>query len=154
MKEIDEGGMMSRMAAYCSAAERCVFDVEKKIAAAGLSKESSERITAFLLKERYIDHERFARCFVSDKLRFNRWGRIRLEYELRARRIPPEICRAAIEGINEEEYMSILSSELEKKMKKVGGKEAFGRLLRFAAGRGFESGETTACLRELLEANP
>ena len=35
MKQISESEMLHRAAAYCSASERCIQDVEKKIKAAG-----------------------------------------------------------------------------------------------------------------------
>ena len=75
MKEITEPEMLHRAAAYCSAAERCIQDVQKKIDAAGLPPDASERIIARLLKERFIDESRYTRFFVNDKLRFNKWGR-------------------------------------------------------------------------------
>ena len=37
MKQISESEMLHRAAAYCSASERCIQDVEKKIKAAGLA---------------------------------------------------------------------------------------------------------------------
>ena len=49
MKEITEPEMLHRAAAYCSAAERCIQDVQKKIDAAGLPPVASERIIARLL---------------------------------------------------------------------------------------------------------
>ena len=55
MKEITEPEMLHRAAAYCSTAERCIQDVQKKIDAAGLPPDASERIIARLLKERFID---------------------------------------------------------------------------------------------------
>ena len=58
MKEITEPEMLHRAAAYCSAAERCIQDVQKKIDAAGLPPDASERIIARLLKERFIDESR------------------------------------------------------------------------------------------------
>ena len=44
--------MLHRAAAYCSASERCIQDVEKKIKAAGLAGEESDRIVSRLLQER------------------------------------------------------------------------------------------------------
>ena len=38
--------MLHRAAAYCSASERCIQDVEKKIKAAGLAGEESDRIVS------------------------------------------------------------------------------------------------------------
>ncbi|WP_304966528.1 regulatory protein RecX, partial [uncultured Parabacteroides sp.] len=87
MKQISESEMLHRAAAYCSASERCIQDVEKKIKAAGLTGEESDRIVARLLEERFIDESRFARYFVNDKLRFNKWGRIKIRQHLQAKRV-------------------------------------------------------------------
>ena len=88
MEQITEAEMLRRAAAYCSTAERCIQDVQKKIKAAGLTQEEGERIIARLLQEKFIDEHRFARYFVNDKLRFNKWGRIKIAYELQKKNIP------------------------------------------------------------------
>ncbi|MDR1357000.1 MAG: RecX family transcriptional regulator [Tannerellaceae bacterium] len=155
MKPANESEMLNRMAAYCSAVERCVSDVRKKVADAGLTAEAGERITAALLKAKFIDEQRFARSFVHDKLRLNNWGRIKIAYELRCRNIPPDICSDALGEIDEQDYMSILLSVLEKKKKSLhreNEREAFAKLLRFAAGRGFENSETVRCLNQLFRS--
>ena len=48
MKEITEPEMLHRAAAYCSTAERCIQDVQKKIDAAGLPPDASERILSLI----------------------------------------------------------------------------------------------------------
>ena len=154
MKQLSEPEMLHRAAAYCSAAERCIQDVEKKIKAAGLTGEESDRIIARLLKERFIDESRFARYFVNDKLRFNKWGRIKISYELQRKGIPADIRTEALAGIDEQEYQDILFSLLKSKKKTTRGKderETYIKLLRFAAGRGFESRITLDCLSQLFK---
>ena len=156
MKQLSEPEMLHRAAAYCSAAERCIQDVEKKIKAAGLTGEESDRIIARLLKERFIDESRFARYFVNDKLRFNKWGRIKISYELQRKGIPADIRAEALAGIDEKEYQDILSSLLKSKKKTTRGKderETYIKLLRFAAGRGFEGRDTSRCLKQLFNGN-
>lgn len=156
MKEITEKEMLHRAAAYCSAVERCIQDVEKKIAAAGLSFEVSERIISHLIKEKFIDEARFSQSFVNDKLRFNKWGRIKIGYELRKKNIPINCYADALDAIDEDEYHEILLSLLKAKKKSTRGKDErdiFYKLLRFAAGRGFESNEVIRCLRELGNNN-
>ena len=142
--------------AYCSASERCIQDVEKKIKAAGLAGEESDRIVSRLLQERFIDESRFARYFVNDKLRFNKWGRVKINYEMQRKGIPSSIRSEALEGIDEQEYRSILLSLLKSKKKVTRGKddrEVYAKLLRFAAGRGFETRETSRCLKQLFNGN-
>jgi regulatory protein len=154
MKSVSENEMLSRMAAYCSGAERCIQDVQKKIQVAELPDEAGERIIAVLTKEKFIDEARFAGSFVHDKLLFNQWGRIKIAYELRRKGIPPAICREALEEIDEPAYRSALLSLLEKKKKTLRGKDkqdVYDKLLRFAIGRGFENKEITDCLRKLFE---
>ena len=145
MKQISESEMLHRAAAYCSASERCIQDVEKKIKAAGLAGEES-----------FIDESRFARYFVNDKLRFNKWGRVKINYEMQRKGIPSSIRSEALEGIDEQEYRSILLSLLKSKKKVTRGKddrEVYAKLLRFAAGRGFVTRETSRCLKQLFNGN-
>lgn len=156
MKQPSEPEMLHRAAAYCSAAERCIQDVEKKIKAAGLTQEASDRIIARLLEERFIDEERFARYFTNDKLRFNKWGRIKIGYELQKKGIPAEIRSDALAGIDKKEYRDLLLSLLKSKKKTVRGKderEVYVKLLRFASGHGFEGKEITECLKQLFNGN-
>jgi regulatory protein len=144
------------MAAYCSTAERCIQDVEKRMQTAGLSAQAGERIVAFLKEENFIDEKRFARCFVNDKLRFNKWGRNKIAYELKQKKIPPDVCREALDSIDRDAYSATLLSILKEKKKTIHRKEdrdAFNQLFRFAAGRGFESREIVGCLRQLFEGN-
>lgn len=153
MKTLTEAEMLHRAAAYCTAAERCIQDVEKKIAAAGLPADAAERIINRLVTERFIDENRFCQSFVNDKIRFNRWGRIKIAYELQKRHIPAELRREALENIDEAAYRAILLKLLKEKKRTIKGKDSrdiFQKLLRFAAGRGFESQEALCCLKQLF----
>lgn len=144
--------MLHRAATYCTAAERCIQDVEKKLSAAGLPPNAAEQIIARLVQEKFIDESRYSRGFVNDKLRFNKWGRVKIAYELRRKHLPESVCAEALTAIDEEEYRTLLLSLLKEKKKTVRGKDnrdAFGKLLRFGVGRGFETSEVAACLRTL-----
>lgn len=146
-----EPEMLHRMAAYCSSAERCINDVEKKLKAADLPQEACKRIISHLLKEKFIDEHRFCRSFIHDKLRFNKWGRIKINYELKMRNISPDIYQDMLDNLDTEEYREVLSDLLRSKKKSVKGKDnrdIHQKLIRFAAGRGFENKEIFRCLKE------
>ena len=130
--------MLHKAAAYCSASERCIQDVEKKIKAAGLTGEEIDRIISRLLKERFIDESRFARYFVNDKLRFNKWGRIKINYEMQRKGIPSDVRSKALADIDEQEYRSILLSILKSKKKTIGRftPSSFGSLPDVASKQG------------------
>lgn len=147
-----ESELLHKMAAFCSAGEHCIHDVKKKMAPVDLPAEAKERIIARLLQEKFIDEARFCNSFINDRIRFNKWGRKKVEYELRLRQIPYACYAEALEEFDPEEYHTILLNLLRDKKRSVRGKDqrdVFYKMLRFAAGRGFESAETIRCLKEL-----
>lgn len=154
MKQSGEQEALHRAAAYCSAAERCILDVLKKIEPFLLSPEESERIIARLCQEKFIDETRFARSFVNDKLQFNKWGRIKIEYELRKKGIPSSIREEALADIDEARYLDTLQNLLLSKQKTIRGKDTrdmYYKLMRFAASRGFTASETNQTLKQILK---
>jgi len=151
MKQLNEQEILHLAASYCSMAERCIYDVRKKIASVGASPETAERIIAHLLKEKFIDEARYCRSFVNDKFRFNRWGRIKISYELRGKNIPDTLINKAIVNIDEDEYESTLFALLKDKKRTVKGQteqDIFAKLYRFSVSRGFESDLTVRQLKK------
>ena len=153
MKQRNEQEILHLAASYCSAVERCIQDVRLKIVSAGATPETEERIIAHLLKEKFIDETRYSRCFVNDKFRFNRWGRIKIGYELRQKNIASEIVSEATGLLDEEEYESVLYALLKDKKRTTKGQteqDTFNKLYRFAISRGFESDLTVQQLKKLF----
>ena len=149
-----ESEMLSTMAKYCSTAERCVNDVRKKIKAEGLPYDAEKRIIEYLLREKFIDEKRFCRSFVNDKFKFNHWGRIKICYELKSRHIPQDVYYEAIENIDEDEYISVLTDILKSKKRTTNGRspqDIFQKLCRFAASRGFETPLIINTLKGILK---
>lgn len=153
-RELSETEVLHRAAAYCSAGERCIQDVEKRILAAGLPEEACRRIIARLQQEGFVDERRFARCFVNDKLRFNKWGRIKIGYEMQKKGIAADIRAELLESISERDYEEMLYALLQSKKRSARGRDERDlqvKLFRFAAGRGFEGGVISRCLKRLFD---
>lgn len=141
-----------KAAVLCSRSEKCISEIQEKLKLFGLSAEESEPVIKKLVDEKYIDDERFARAFVKDKFRFNHWGKQKIEYMLRAKKINQEILALAFEEIEDEGYADELLKLLTDKAKTVKGKDQYdkrNKLMRFAMGRGFESGKIYAALKEM-----
>ena len=149
-----ESETLSALASYCSQAERCLFDIRKKMQAANLSKEEERRITDKLLAEKFIDEKRFSRSFVHDKYKLNQWGRIKIRYELKERGIRSEDYEEALEAIDEDEYSTILADILKNKKRTLKGnssQELFQKLYRFASARGYEAALIIKTLKTMLK---
>ena len=81
-KEISEQSALQRLAALCSRGEHSSGEMLEKMRRWGLSEEAQARIMERLLRDRYVDDERFAHAFVNDKVKYNKWGRRKIEQAL------------------------------------------------------------------------
>ena len=72
-REYSKEELLNKAEAYCSAAERCISEVQKKITLWGGELYCNE-ILSRLISDKFIDETRFAKAFVRDKYRFNKWG--------------------------------------------------------------------------------
>lgn len=141
-----------KAAAICSRSETCTYNIQEKLKLWGLNEADSLLVIGLLKDEKYIDDERFARAYVKDKFRFNRWGRQKIEFMLRAKKISQEILELAFEEIEEVGYADELQKLLQEKAKTIKAKDQYdkrNKLMRFAMSRGFESGKIYAALKDL-----
>ena len=150
-KEMTEQEAFLQLASMCAKAEHCQHEMLEKMRKWEVPETVQARVMARLVKERYVDDERYARAFVHDKLAFNRWGRLRLRRELRAKHIAAEAIDAALAAIDEVAYRDTLLALLRAKLPQGGdtSPQARARLLRNAMSHGFETSLVIDCLRQL-----
>ena len=149
-----ESQMLNSLANYCSQAEHCLFDVRRKLQTAHLSESAEKRIIDQLLREKFIDEKRFCRSFVHDKFHFNHWGRVKIAYELKLRGIQPDDYYEALETIDEDAYLAVLTEILTAKKRSIKGRtsqEMYGKLFQFAASKGFEPPLIAKQLKTMLK---
>ena len=99
-----------------------------------------QRVDDYLGANRYVDDRRYARSFVNDKLKYNKWGPRKIEQSLWMKHIDESILREALDDVDNEEYISVLRPLLTSKRKTTKAEtdyEMNQKLLRFAIGRGF-----------------
>ena len=140
------------LAALCAQAEHCQYEMLDKIRRWELPDEAQARVMAKLIKERYVDDERYAQTFVKDKIRYNKWGRRKVEQALWQKHIDEDIRKRVLDGVDDDEYLSVLRPLLKQKRKSIKANSDYElnqKLMRFAVGRGF----TFDIIRQCLDVN-
>jgi regulatory protein len=148
-KEITEQEAYLQLAALCAQAEHCQQEMRDKLKRWGIDESTQDLIIQRLINERYIDDERYARAFVKDKIRYNKWGRRKVEQGLWQKRIDPDIQQRVLDEIDENEYLNVLRPLLRQKQKTIKAQNDYERhqkLMRFAIGRGFTFDIIRQCL--------
>ena len=139
-KEMTEQEAFLQLAALCAQAEHCEQEMRDKMKRWELDETVQNRIIERLTKERYIDQERFARAFVNDKIRYNKWGRRKVQQALWLKRIDQEVQQRVLDEIDDQEYLSVLRPLLKQKRKSIKAQSDYElnqKLVRFALSRGF-----------------
>ena len=144
---------LTKVMAMCSQSERCRFDIVAKLTQWELPEEEIAEAVDYLVKEHFLDEERFVRFYVNDKLRFNNWGKVKLKFMLRQKQIPEPIIREALDQINDDLYIKTLQNLLKTKVKSVKGTSDYerkGKLAVFAQSHGFEAELAFRMANELI----
>lgn len=129
-----------KLADLCAHGEHCQHEMTEKMRQWGISEEEQAQVMERLTKERYVDDERFTRAFVNDKIRYNKWGRRKVEQALWQKRIDDGIAQSVLDAVDNEEYVAILEPMLKQKSKSIRAESDYERrmkLTKWALGRGF-----------------
>lgn len=107
----------------------------------GATTQQIEQILEQLEAERYVDEIRYARAFVSDKFRFERWGRVKIRYALQHKGIASYCIDEALSHITSDEYKDALATFIAQRKKATKGDTSYEinqKVARVAISRGFE----------------
>ena len=151
-KEMTEQEAYLQLAALCAQAEHCEQEMRDKMKRWEIDETVQNRIIDRLVKERYIDNERYARAFVKDKIRYNKWGRRKVQQALWMKRIDNDIQQRVLDEIDDKEYLDVLRPLLKQKRKSIKADSDYElnqKLVRFALGRGF----TFDIIRQCIQAD-
>ena len=128
---------------FCAYQERCHAEVIDKLYSFGLNKKEIEQIVTQLIEDNYLNEERFARSFVNDKFRFNKWGRKKIEYQLKAKKVSAYNIKSGMKAIDEDDYLKLLQKEANNKLESLKNEKNIrtknAKVFQYLLGRGFES---------------
>lgn len=133
---------MNKAMKLCSGREFCRQDIREKLASWGVGREDAERIIDLLLKEKFIDENRYAAAYVKDKFNYNKWGKVKIAAGLKMKGIPSDIIRESLDLIDNDKYRQMITKLISSQRKKIKAKNLYdlkGKLMRFGLSKGFES---------------
>jgi regulatory protein len=140
-KTINHTEALNKAKKLCAEDEKCRYDVRKKLFDWGVNSGDTEKIINQLMEEKFLDEWRFARLFASGKFRNNKWGKVKITYELLRKNIARNIIEDAIRRIDDNEYLDALKNELVKKQRSISANDESGlksKLHSFASSKGYE----------------
>tara|TARA_A100000164_G_scaffold217426_1_gene192823 strand:+ start:125 stop:592 length:468 start_codon:yes stop_codon:yes gene_type:complete len=117
----DEKVILEKMRSYCMYQERCIKEVKKKLTSLQVIPKTKSKVINHLIDNDYLNEVRFAKSFIQGKLRIKKWGKIKLNYELRIRGVKKFIIDEEINKISKDDYYDYFNEFSNNKIKILKG---------------------------------
>lgn len=136
---------------YCVYQDRCHQEVERKMWDYLLVPEAKEEILLYLMRENYLNEERFTRSYIRGKFYMKSWGRNKIRNHLKFKGVPEKLINSCFDEIDDEDYYRTLSKLFEQYHSKLKGQTEYqkkSKTIQYLLGKGFEYEEVLEVLKE------
>ena len=127
--------ILTKIYKYCAYQDRCSSEVEKKLRDLGATEIAIPQLMEHLRSERMLDDVRFVRSFVRGKFYHKKWGKQKITYELRKKRLEENLIETGLtEEISPEDYQETIAywvARKDKQWKQLQVHERKQKILRF-----------------------
>lgn len=152
-KPLSPDQVLDKMAKYCAYQERCTKDVTEKLNTFEIPAKEKDDILNYLIDNRFVDNNRFAKAFVRGKINQSGWGLNKIRFHLAQKGIDKAIIDEALQTYDEETYRQRLLDILKSKAKIVKAENDFEKnrkLAAYAMQKGFEANLVWEVIKEGL----
>lgn len=136
---------------YCVYQDRCHKEVEQKMWDYLLIPEAKEEILLYLMKENYLNEERFTRSYIRGKFYMKSWGRNKIRNHLKFKGVPEKLINSCFDEIDEDDYYKTLTKlyhNYESKLKGLQEYQKKSKTIKYLLSKGFEYEKITQALKE------
>ncbi len=139
----------------CARAEKSSGDARRLMRNWQIGAEDSRRILERLIKERFIDDERYAAAFVREKSNLGGWGGYKIRTALKRKEIEDSIIERALASINPDQSREQLRNRLARKERTTKASTLYEKrtkLIRYGLSLGYEFDIVSDTVTELMKA--
>lgn len=130
-----------KLVSYCVYQDRCHAEVEQKMKEFLLIDEAREEIILYLLKENYLNEERFTRSYIRGKFYIKHWGKNKIRMYLKQKQISEKLINSCFDEIYEDDYIKTIKRIYEDYSSKQKGLQEYqkkSKTIKYLMSRGFE----------------
>lgn len=130
-----------KMVNYCVYQDRCHSEVEQKMRDFLLIPEAKDEIILYLIRENYLNEERFTRSYIRGKFYMKQWGRTKIKSHLKFKGVPEKLINKSFDEIDDTDYEKAILKIWENYYAKLKGLKDYqkkSKTIRYLMSRGFE----------------
>jgi regulatory protein len=143
---------LQKLRQYCAYQERSHNEVRQKLYELGIHKPHHDEIISTLIEEDYLNEERFAKAFAGGKFRMKDWGRKKIYYALKEKKVSEYSIKLAMKEIDEEAYLKNIRELVEEKYESLKDDQYLTRkkkTIDYMIQKGYEFDLVTKAVNEI-----
>lgn len=143
---------LQKLKQYCAYQERSHSEVQQKLWDLGVRRAEHDEVLSALVEEDYLNEERFAKAFAGGKFRMKEWGRKKILYELKQKKVSDYCIRVAMKEIPDDDYHRTLERLAERRWASLRGEQYLVRQKKtqdYLVQKGYEFELVTAEVKRL-----
>ena len=105
-----------------------------------LIPEAKEEILLYLMRENYLNEERFARSYIRGKFYIKSWGRNKIRNHLKFKGVPEKLINSCFDEIDDGDYEKTILKIYNQYHDRQTGQayQKKSKTIKYLLGRGFE----------------
>ena len=154
LKKLTASEVRKKIYHYCAYQERSHQEVKNKLYDLELSSQEIDELISHLITEGYLNEERFAIQFAGGKFRMKQWGKKKILYALREKKVSDYSIKKALAEINEDDYLVVLKKLAEEKYNLLKDEQYMDRkkkTIDYLIQKGYEYENVNNALSSLTE---
>lgn len=155
-KTLTKEQALQKLRHYCRYQERCHHEVEQKLWDLGVKRSFHDEIISLLVEEGDLNEERFAVHFAGGKFRMLQWGKKKIYYALKEKRVSEYSIKKALNAIETDLYIGAIKELAEKKYNILKEEQYLVRKKKtvdYLLQKGFEAALINEIMQELTSAH-
>ena len=154
MHQKPEQILFDKLTTFCNYRERCTSEIEKKFYDLKAEEPEKSIVMQWLKEGDYFSDELYCHSFVSGKFRIKKWGKMKINAALKAKRLPEHLIKKALEEIDQIDYRKKAEELIERKVgnNKLDFNEK-QKVIRALYIKGYPSSLTLEILTEIEKAS-
>jgi regulatory protein len=146
--------IIQKLENYCGYRERCESEIRQKLYQLHAQEADYPFYLDYLRQHNFLNEERFVNAFVRGKNSIKKWGKKRIEMELKFKKIDEKKIKQSLETLDEGMYLLHLEDILLKKIKTIRETDPYKKrqkLFQFALQKGYEADLINEVLKNTVD---
>lgn len=144
---------LNSLMAQCARAEKSSGDAYRLMTRWGVDKADQPRVLEQLIKDRFIDDERYAAAYIRDKINLSGWGKFKIKAQLQQKGVAKDIIEEQLAELDRDKMNDRLLEMIQRRVRTTKYTTKYqlrDKLIRYGASLGYDFSSVSEAVNQAI----